>query len=159
MKKELNVDWILKLEELKPNWTDFEEATHKKTDRLADYIKSESGGTFYLDKYSGYIVQKKDLPWSYLFDIIKNAPKFGFIVAIAVPPRFRINSPKPERGTMYAYYNSENDAIRVRIYTGGRREDLAGYDGYGREPDELEVIEGLRDKEGNWVEELSLKWI
>lgn len=159
MKKELNADWTLKIKEMKPNWSDNEDAARKKIDRLVDYIKSESGGAFYLDKYSGYIIQKKGLPWSYLFDIIKNTPEFRFIVAIAVPPRFKVKKPKPVRGTMYAYYNSKNDTIRVRIYTGGRREDLAGYDGFGREPDELEVIEGIRDRNGNWIEELNLKWI
>lgn len=159
MKKELNADWALRLKELKPNWTDKEDIARKKTDRLVDYVKSESGGTFYLDKYSGYIVQKKVLPWNYVFDIIKNAPEFGYIISMGVPPRFKTKKSEPARGAMYAYYNSKNDAIKVRIYTGGRQEDLSGYDGFGREPDNLEVIEGHRDRNGNWIEELNLKWI
>lgn len=159
MAKELNTDWSLKLIEMQPTWTDNDDVIRKKTEKLAEYVKTESGNTFCLDKYSGYIVQKKKLPWSRVFDVIKNAPKFGFVVPVGVPPHFKIRKPNPARGTMYAFYDAEKDAVLLRLYTGERREELAGYDGWGRESDELEVIEGLRDRNGIWLKELELKWI
>jgi len=159
MKKELNADWSLNLSEMRPTWADKEDVAREKIARLVDYVESESDGYFYMDKYSGYIVQKKALPWSYVFDVIKNAPKLGFVVYMKLPPRFKVRKPKPVRGTMYAYYDSENDAIKLHTYTGERREEFAGYDGWGREPDELEVIEGLRNRNSNWIDELKLKWI
>lgn len=159
MKKKLNAEWALNLNAMKPKWADKEDVARVKIAQLADYIKSESDGAFLLDKSSGHIVQKKELPWSYIFDIIRNAPEFGYVILMKIPPRFKIKNSEPMRGAMYAYYNSENDAIRIRVYTGERREDLAGYDGFGRGPDELEAIEGHRDRDGNWIEELNLKWI
>ncbi len=158
MKKELNLEWSRNLAEMRTTLADDDRTRIEKIARMAEYVRAETDGSFSLDKYSGYIVQEKKLPWGYVFDVIKNAPNFGFIVPMALPPRFKVSEPKPERGKMFAYYNKGKDAVLFKLYTGERREDLAGYDGWGREPDELEVVEGLRDRDGNWIEELSLKW-
>lgn len=159
MNKELNTEWSRNLNGMRPGWTDSKEAARNKISRLVGYVHAESGGSLRLDVRSGHIIQAKTLPWEYIYDVIKNASGFAFIVTMAMPPRFKAKEPEPGRGTMYAYYCEEKDAVRLRSYTGKRREDLSGYDGWGREPDELEVVEGIRDKNGNWIEALDLKWI
>lgn len=159
MKRTLNADWALNLPKMRLTWADVdEEAIEKKIALMAEYVKKESDGSFLLDKNSGYIIQKKNLPWSCVFDVIKNAGRIRFVVLMSLPPRFRIRTPAPAKGKMYAYYNSAKDAVRLLTYTGKRREDLAGYDGYGRGPDETEVVEGLRDRNGNWIKELDRRW-
>lgn len=159
MKKELNAQWALALAQMQPLWEDHVSVTREKVKRMAEYVKGESDGAFAYDKHSGYLLQRKELPWRYLFDVIKAASTFGFIVLMELPKSFGVRKPEPARGTMYAYYNADSDAVLLQVYTGEYREDLSGYDGFGREPDELEVVEGLRRCNGSWAEELHLKWI
>lgn len=159
MDRKTDAGWALKLADMRPTWADSDSVAREKVARMVDCVENESQGAFYLDKYSGEIVQKTDLPWDYMFDVIKNASMFSFVVRMALPPHFKLRKPSPKRGTMLAAYREEQDAVLLRVYTGNRREDLTGYDGFGREPDELEVVEGLRSREGNWIEELRIKWI
>lgn len=159
MDEKLNAEWALNLAGMLPTWADSDAEARAKVAGIVEFVKNESQGAFYYDKYSGRIVQKKDLPWDYVFDVIRNSGRFSFVVPMDIPSRFRLRKPSPQRGTMLAAYREEPDAVLLRIYTGNRREDLAGYDGYGREPDELEVVEGLRNRDGDWQRGLEIKWI
>jgi len=60
---------------------------------------------------------------------------------------------------MYALYNSEKKAVMLRVFTGECIENRGDDDGFGVEPDEHEVLEGLRNRDGDWIEELRLLWI
>lgn len=142
-----------------PKWGDSEETILAKVERLAAYVAGESDDAFAVDRQRGYICQKKDLPWPLLFDIIKNGAEFCFVVRTHLSESFSMPSPNPARGCMFAYYNAEKDAVLLRSFTGERREDVAGFDGWGRDPDAVEVVEGLRNREGEWLENLRPKWI
>ncbi len=159
MKKEFNADWAIMLDDMLPTLSDNGTAVREKWNRLSEFIKEESDGAFLLSKNSQQLIQNSRVKWSYIFDVIKNAPKFGYKIALQLPPRFRLKNPNPEPGWMYASYDENTNAVRVRVFTGNLREDLSGYDGFGREPDEFEVVEGLRDRDGNWIQNLNLTWI
>lgn len=159
MKEGLTAEWALSLSKMLPVRI-FSDAEKKiKLAQLATYIDSASKGAFQWDDKTASIVQRKKLPWGYLFDVIKCAREFVFVVKMPLPPKFKLIDPEPKRGTMLAHYEDDDDAISLFIYTEGKREELAGYDGWGREPDELEVVAGLRDREGNWIDELHIEWI
>lgn len=158
MSKELNVEWVSQLEARCPKWGDSDDVVREKLSRLAEYVKIESNGYFQYDTDAGKLIQKKTLPWSCVFDVIKCGQEFDFVVLMDIKPRFKFKKPFPPKGMMFASYDEDEDAVRLKIYSGERREDLSGYDGYGREPDELEVVEGLRDRDGEWLEELEVKW-
>lgn len=159
MKDKLNADWALSLAEMTPSVMLSYTEQREQWQKLAQYIKEQSNNDFLLDGNECQLVQNAKLNWSYLFDVIKAAEGFKFRIAMALPHHFRINKPNPGRGWMYAFYNRKNDTIELRVYTGNRREDLSGYDGFGREPDEIEIVTGMRDRDGNWVKELDFDWI
>lgn len=155
---EKNPQWAIGLCQMRPLFTDSFSVAMKKFRQLAEYVKAESGGIFVFDCNSGTMIQNAQASWEYVFDVIKAAPCFSYVVRLRLPHRLKVKKPNPGLGRAFASYVSKKDAVRLRVYSGKRREDLSGYDGFGREPDELEVVQGLRGRDGSWVKELRLKW-
>lgn len=166
--KDFDVSWILNLKEMRPKPGDDSELKWKKKDEMVEYVKNQSHGSLALETSSQRtIFQLKPLPWSYVFDLIKTmAPKNyldyapEFVVLVDWPSGFTPARPMPrDLDTMLATYNSEKDAILLRVFTGDYIEHRGDEDGFGEEPDEHEVLEGLRDRDGKWIEELKLTWV
>lgn len=156
---EFDTDWAIMLNDMRPTWTDDEGVRRARTEEIRNYVAEQSQGAFELDKYTGRITQLKAMNWSTIFDVIKNADLFGFTIWMEIPSSLNVKKTSPALGSMYACYKAEEDAVRVRAETGKRREDLSGYDGWGRGPDEFEVVQGFLDRDGQWLEPLHLTWV
>ena len=103
------------------------------------------------------VKQVKDLPWNYLFQCIKISDKD---FQIKHPPSIariflKYIIKENAKDSIYAWYDSETDGIKVLAYT-GRSEDeentYPAYDGYGRYDTYYEIVEGVISPEGDsWI--------
>lgn len=165
--KNHDASWITKLKEMYPNPGDDFKVRMKKDDEMVEYVDTQSDGALALERSSHWkIYQLKPLPWSYLFDLLKNMsgrsylePSSCFVVMVKWPANFTPIRPEPEPDRMYAKYDREKDAIMLTVMTGECIEHRGDEDGFGEEPDEHRTLVGFRDRDGKWIEEPRLTWI
>lgn len=175
-------DWIKKFHE---NHSVDEDNMISEGKALVKFIEKESNGIFIFDVDSDCLVQNADADWSYVFDVVKSnhGYNFGNIVRQPLSSDLSINydSDSLEPGMMYAEYDKYTDAVRLYIYTGGERTipvkserekhySAVNYDVNettfhikvtqlaSRPKIESELIEGLRNRNGEWLEELHSVW-
>lgn len=156
---DMDLKWIEALVEMKPHWEDDETIRSEKFNEANRYVKKCTDGKFRLRMWYNnlIIVQQQHMKWECLYGFIKATPAFCFEISIKIPKEFRIIK-EPDKNRMYASYCEATDAVRIYGYTGERRDDTAGYDGYGMEPDKIERIEGYRKADGEWLEPLTSRW-
>lgn len=131
-------------------------------DELLNLIRSVCDGSFdicvnakcRLSRHSVAILQKKPLPWSYLFSCMRLAKK-DFVIIL--PDSVRIKTVGGRRlsvANVYAWYDKHVDAIECFAYTGNTviEEDTSpGYDGFGRFDVSREVVRGSIRQDGKWL--------
>lgn len=109
------------------------------------------------------IVQKRDLPWRYLYECIRLSGKdFHIFLPKTAPCRSVPFRQETKRQHVYAWYDEESDGVAVLAYTGKWREEQITYpefDGYGRFDYEDEIVTGIIDKDGKWMSNPQLRWI
>lgn len=152
---------------------------------LVEFIEKESNGTFRFDEDYDCLVQMIDVSWQDVFDVVKANSGYGYgnIVRQPLPPEFKINYDQEDinPGMMYAVYDKHTDAVRLYIYTGiestipmapatseSNIEESSGVNDNGfhvkvihlssRPIVELESIEGIRDRNGIWLQGLHSAW-
>ncbi|MCC8176513.1 MAG: hypothetical protein LIO91_08800 [Bacteroidales bacterium] len=160
MKTDYDTSWATLLDDIYVQHRKF----YYEDDERAAALKALSdlndliGGYFELKGDFQTLVQRKSLPWESIFEILSATQRCSIVLLdMTIPKGFSVEKGKTPKA--YASYMPEKNAVNVEIYTGRSREDLSGYDGYGREPDELEVIRCLRDRDGNIIEDWHSEWI
>lgn len=185
MDKIKGTDWITKFLEVQSAESSCGRLKSVSGRELVEFIEKESNGIFIFDKDSDCLAQNADVDWSYIYDIVKANTGYGFgnIVRQPLSPNFFINydTEDIEPDMMYAEYDKAIDAVRLYIHTGNER--TISEDSGLSEPNksessvvndndfhvkvinlssrpviEYEFVEGVRDRDGNWLEELHLVW-
>ena len=161
-----DTDWAKRLGPYELDWQKMDRALYGE---LLNSIRQAADGAFDvgsaavcrpLQKIA--ICQKKDLPWDYLYDCIKWSRKdFCILLPPCISDQF-LGYVKEDGKPVYAWYEPEADGIRVLAYTGvvEEEEDTSpGYDGYGRFDTDYEVVQGIVNREGNWIREPYLRFV
>lgn len=160
MKTDYDTSWAAKLDEIYAQHRKFyyEDDEREAALKALSDINSRMDGYFELLNSFSTLVQLKPLPWKYIFDILKNTKKCSVLLKdYPIPAKYL--PAKSEKLKVYASFLADKGAVQIQYYTGRRREDLSGYDGYGREPDELEFVSCLRDRDGNLIEDWHPEWV
>lgn len=108
------------------------------------------------------IVQKRELPWDYLYECMKLSQKDFCILLPNEMFDELIKHIEKDRKTVYAWYDTETDSIRTFAYTGNLEEEentYPAYDGYGRYDTYYEIVEGYLSKDGKWLKEPKRRFV
>ncbi|MCC8118188.1 MAG: hypothetical protein LIP09_05480 [Bacteroidales bacterium] len=158
-----NAEWAKMLSEKLPIFyyrIDEDKEAKEKIREFSEFVKNSSEGAIEVESdYYWVLIQKQPLEWQYIYDVLANAPQFNMVLDMELPDKFQKRFKKGEEQKITASYDADKESILMSAYTGNRREDLSGYDGFGREPDELEEIVALRDRNGDWVQEWHSQWV
>lgn len=163
--KVLSTDWVFKTPEMLPVIGMTYSEKESKLEELAKFVDKETDGA--IEARGHTLVQKKKLPWSYVYDVAKNLYeayrgsiyKLHFDALCKWPADFvQTGSVLTERDVMKAKYLYDKNGVELSIHSGRKIENRGGYDGFGMERDDIEMLGGVRGREGNWIEPLHLYW-
>lgn len=157
----LDASWITNLREMKCKHDD-----DIKMQMMREYVRIQSHDSLSFNPHKYHFEQLKPLPWSYIFDLIKNSASmkdFFYNITFTVlhewPQDFKPSRPDPDPGKMYATYNPGKDAISVMVLTGNCIEHRGDEDGFGEEKDEHEALIGLLNRQGKWIDGPAISWV
>ena len=122
------------------------------------------------------VIQKKDLPWDYIYECIKLSRKdfiiflpigisdqfFGYMnYSMASSHYFFYGKYGKKICQAYAWYDSQTEGIFVCQLTGISKDEentYPAYDGFGRYDTLYKIVNGIVGKDGQWLKEPFVVW-